>query len=85
MKNKSKVRQSQVVTHNVPGFLNGLNGVSENKKGYPNHVQGNLNKCVRMKWTTETRYQGDAELGAWQNDHCTNNQLPYICSHEQDP
>ena len=38
-----------------------------------------------MKWTTETRYQGDAELGAWQNDHCTNNRLPYVCSHEQDP
>ena len=37
-----------------------------------------------MKWTTETRYQGDAELGAWQNDHCTNNRLPYVCSHEQE-
>ena len=56
-----------------------------NTKGYPNHVQGNINKCVRMKWTTETKFQGDAELGAWQNDHCTNNQLPYVCSHEQDP
>ena len=38
-----------------------------------------------MKWTTETKFQGDAELGAWQNDQCTNNQLPFVCSHEQDP
>ena len=52
--------------------------------GYPNHVQGNINKCVRMKWTSETKFQGDAELGQWLNDQCTNVKLPWVCSHEQD-
>ena len=52
--------------------------------GFPNHIQGNINKCVRMKWTTLDYYQGRAELGQWQNDHCTNQRLPWVCSHEQE-
>ena len=57
------------------------------KKGYPNHVysQGTVhNECVRMKWTTETMYQGDANLGMWVNDECSH-RFPFVCSHEQEP
>ena len=53
--------------------------------GYPNHLHGNIDKCAKMKYKTETNFQGTAKIGQWINQHCTNNKQPWICSHPQDP
>ena len=37
--------------------------------GKPNHVTSTLDKCVSMKWRTDSTYHGTTRLGEWENIH----------------